>query len=104
MLERRLERQQQAARKRKIIIISTSVVLVVAVAAVATTLIVKKVADDNEKARWTACNYVEYTADPFEGLPDTVPTGIVAVTFRNEGTEMHEIGIARINRHYPPPT
>ncbi|MGK9271335.1 peptidylprolyl isomerase [Williamsia muralis] len=77
-LERRLERQQQAARKRKIIIVSTSVVLVVAVAAVATTLIVKKVADDNEKARWTACSYVEDTADPFEGLPDTVPAEVPA--------------------------
>ncbi|TKJ18232.1 hypothetical protein [Blastococcus sp. CCUG 61487] len=33
----------------------------------------------------------------YEGLPDEVPAGIVAVTFHNEGTEMHEIGIARIN-------
>lgn len=77
-LERRLERQQQAARKRKIIIVSTSVVLVVAVAAVATTLIVKKVADDNEKARWTACNFVDDPADPFEGLPDVVPAEVPA--------------------------
>lgn len=77
-LEKRLERQQQAARKRKIIIISTSVVLVVAVAAVATTLIVKKVADDNEKARWTACSYVDDPTDPFQGLPDTVPAEVPA--------------------------
>jgi peptidyl-prolyl cis-trans isomerase B (cyclophilin B) len=77
-LEKRLERQQQAARKRKIIIISTSVVLVVAVAAVATTLIVKKVADDNEKARWAACTFVEDPADPFAGLPDTVPAEVPA--------------------------
>jgi peptidyl-prolyl cis-trans isomerase B (cyclophilin B) len=77
-LERRLERQQQAARKRKIIIVSTSAILVVAVAAVATTFIVKKIADDNEKARWTACSFVDDAADPFAGLPDVVPAEVPA--------------------------
>jgi hypothetical protein len=33
----------------------------------------------------------------YEGLPDTVPAGVVAVTFSNEGNEMHEIGLARIS-------
>lgn len=33
----------------------------------------------------------------YEGLPDSVPAGVVAVTLTNEGTELHEIGIARIN-------
>ncbi|MDK3258418.1 hypothetical protein [Blastococcus capsensis] len=33
----------------------------------------------------------------YEGIPDTVPAGTVAVTFTNEGEELHEIGIARIN-------
>lgn len=33
----------------------------------------------------------------YEGIPDTVPAGIVAVTFTNEGDEVHEIGVVRIN-------
>ncbi|MGY2128115.1 hypothetical protein [Blastococcus sp. SYSU DS0617] len=33
----------------------------------------------------------------YEGLPDTVPAGTVAVTFVNEGEEVHEIGLVRIN-------
>ncbi|RBY89009.1 hypothetical protein DQ244_14635 [Blastococcus sp. TBT05-19] len=48
-----------------------------------------------------SCGYeqIEATAVDyeFEGIPDTVPGGTVAVTFANEGEEMHEIGIARIN-------
>ena len=33
----------------------------------------------------------------YEGIPDTVESGAVAVTFTNEGEELHEIGIVRIN-------
>jgi hypothetical protein len=33
----------------------------------------------------------------YEGIPDTVPAGVVAITFTNEGKELHEIGIARVN-------
>jgi hypothetical protein len=33
----------------------------------------------------------------YEGLPETLPAGTVAVTFTNEGDELHEIGVARIN-------
>ena len=33
----------------------------------------------------------------YEGIPDTVPAGTVSVTFTNEGEELHEIGIVRIN-------
>ncbi|RZU31441.1 hypothetical protein [Blastococcus saxobsidens] len=33
----------------------------------------------------------------YEGVPDSVPSGVVAVTFRNEGEELHEIGIVRID-------
>ncbi|WP_040336636.1 hypothetical protein [Candidatus Blastococcus massiliensis] len=33
----------------------------------------------------------------YEGIPDTVPAGTVAVTFDNQGEEVHEIGIVRIN-------
>jgi hypothetical protein len=33
----------------------------------------------------------------FEGVPDTVASGPVALGFSNEGTEAHEIAIARIN-------
>ena len=47
------------------------------------------------------CGYEEIEATgvdyEYEGLPDTVPAGVVAVTFTNEGEEVHEIGIARIN-------
>jgi hypothetical protein len=47
------------------------------------------------------CGYDEVEATAvdyeFEGIPDTVPSGTVALRFANEGEEMHEIGIARIN-------
>ncbi len=47
------------------------------------------------------CGYEQVEATgvdyEYEGLPDTVPAGVVAVTFTNEGQEVHEIGIARIN-------
>ena len=33
----------------------------------------------------------------FEGIPDRVPAGTVAITLTNEGAELHEIGLARIN-------
>lgn len=33
----------------------------------------------------------------YEGLPDTVTAGTVAVTFDNQGTELHEIVLLRIN-------
>jgi hypothetical protein len=44
-----------------------------------------------EQLEATGVNY------EYEGLPDTVPAGVVAVTFSNEGDELHEIGLARIN-------
>jgi hypothetical protein len=47
------------------------------------------------------CGYEQLEATgvdyEYEGIPDTVGSGVVAVTFTNEGDEMHEIGIARIN-------
>jgi hypothetical protein len=33
----------------------------------------------------------------YEGIPATVPAGTTAITFTNEGEELHEIGLARIN-------
>lgn len=33
----------------------------------------------------------------YEGIPDSIGSGTVAVTFQNEGEELHEIGLARIN-------
>lgn len=33
----------------------------------------------------------------YEGIPDSVPSGTVGITFANEGEELHEIGLARIN-------
>jgi hypothetical protein len=33
----------------------------------------------------------------YEGIPATVPAGVVAMTFTNEGKETHEIGVARLN-------
>jgi hypothetical protein len=33
----------------------------------------------------------------YEGLPETVASGVVAATFTNEGDELHEIGVARVN-------
>ena len=53
------------------------------------------------------CGYEQIEATgvdyEYEGLPDTVPAGVVAVTFTNEGEEVHEIGIARINDDVPEP-
>ena len=47
------------------------------------------------------CGYEQVEATgvdyEYEGLPDSVPAGVVAVTFTNEGEEVHEIGVARIN-------
>ena len=47
------------------------------------------------------CGYEQLEATgvdyEYEGLPDTVPAGVVAVTFTNEGEELHEIGVARVN-------
>lgn len=59
-------------------------------------------ADDNiDEYMLAECGFEQLEATgvdyEYEGLPDTVPTGVVAVTFTNEGTELHEIGIARIN-------
>jgi hypothetical protein len=33
----------------------------------------------------------------YEGIPASIPSGVVAITFHNEGKELHEIGVARIN-------
>ncbi|MFD2092331.1 hypothetical protein [Blastococcus deserti] len=44
-----------------------------------------------EQIEATGVNY------EYEGIPETVEAGVVAVTFTNEGDELHEIGIARIN-------
>jgi hypothetical protein len=33
----------------------------------------------------------------YEGVPESVPAGTTAITFTNEGQEVHEIGLARIN-------
>jgi hypothetical protein len=44
-----------------------------------------------EQLEATGVNY------EYEGLPDTLEAGVVAVTFTNEGDELHEIGVARIN-------
>jgi hypothetical protein len=47
------------------------------------------------------CGYEQLEATgvdyEYEGLPDTIPGGVVAITFTNEGEELHEIGLARIN-------
>ncbi|WP_104525684.1 hypothetical protein [Blastococcus atacamensis] len=47
------------------------------------------------------CGYEQIEATgvdyEYEGIPDSVPSGVVAVTFRNEGEELHEIGVVRIN-------
>jgi hypothetical protein len=49
----------------------------------------------------TECGYEQLEATgvnyEYEGLPETLEAGTVAVTFTNEGTELHEIGMARIN-------
>jgi uncharacterized cupredoxin-like copper-binding protein len=44
-----------------------------------------------EQLEATGVNY------EYEGLPETLGAGTVAVTFTNEGEELHEIGMARIN-------
>jgi hypothetical protein len=33
----------------------------------------------------------------YEGIPDSLPAGTATVTFSNEGEELHEIGLIRIN-------
>jgi len=47
------------------------------------------------------CGYEQLEATgvdyEYEGLPDTIQSGVVAITFHNEGEESHEIGLARIN-------
>ena len=47
------------------------------------------------------CGYEQLEATgvdyEYEGIPDTVAAGTVAVTFHNEGEELHEIGLLRIN-------
>ena len=59
-------------------------------------------ADDNiDDYMLAECGYEQLEATgvnyEYEGLPDTVPAGVVGITFTNEGDEMHEIGLARIN-------
>jgi hypothetical protein len=58
--------------------------------------------DDNlDEYRLAECGYqhVEATGIDFayEGLPATVPPGVVAITFTNQGDEPHEIFLARLN-------
>ena len=57
--------------------------------------------DEIDEYMLAECGYEQLEATgvdfEYEGLPDTVPGGVVAVTFSNEGEEVHEIGIARIN-------
>jgi hypothetical protein len=47
------------------------------------------------------CGYEQIEATgvdyEYEGIPETVPSGVVAITFINEGDELHEIALARIN-------
>jgi len=47
------------------------------------------------------CGYEQLEATgvdyEYEGLPDTIQSGVVAITFHNEGEESHEIGLARVN-------
>lgn len=59
-------------------------------------------ADDNiDEYMLAECGYEHVEAIgvdyEYEGLPDTIPGGVIAVTFTNEGEELHEIGIARLN-------
>lgn len=44
-----------------------------------------------EQVEVTALDYA------FEGVPETVPAGPVAITFTNEGGEVHELALLRIN-------
>jgi hypothetical protein len=57
--------------------------------------------DDIDEYMLAECGFEQLEATgvdyEYEGLPETVPAGIVSVTFTNEGEEMHELGIARIN-------
>jgi len=47
------------------------------------------------------CGYEQVEATgvdyEYEGIPDTLDAGVVALTFNNEGEESHEIGVARLN-------
>jgi hypothetical protein len=47
------------------------------------------------------CGYEQLEATgvdyEYEGIPDSVQGGVVAITFTNDGDEMHEIGLARVN-------
>lgn len=57
--------------------------------------------DEIDEYMLAECGYEQIEATgvdyEYEGLPDTIPGGVVALTFTNEGEEMHEIGLARIN-------
>lgn len=57
--------------------------------------------DDIDEYMLAECGYEQVEATgvdyEYEGLPDSLPGGVVAMTFTNEGEEMHEIGLARIN-------
>ncbi|WP_116452842.1 hypothetical protein [Blastococcus litoris] len=57
--------------------------------------------DEIDEYMLAECGYEQVEATgvdyEYEGLPDTIPGGVVAITFTNEGEEMHEIGLARIN-------
>lgn len=57
--------------------------------------------DEIDEYMLAECGYEQLEATgvnyEYEGIPDTVPAGVVAVTFSNEGTETHELGIVRIN-------
>jgi hypothetical protein len=59
-------------------------------------------ADDAlEEYMLAECGYEQIEATgvdyEYEGIPDTLPAGVVAITFVNEGEELHEIAVARIN-------
>ncbi|MGY1803988.1 hypothetical protein ACI78T_12005 [Blastococcus sp. SYSU D00922] len=57
--------------------------------------------DEIDEYMLAECGYEQVEATgvdyEYEGLPDSLPGGVVAMTFTNEGEEMHEIGLARIN-------
>jgi len=57
--------------------------------------------DEIDEYMLAECGYEQLEATgvdyEYEGLPDTIPEGVVAITFTNEGEELHEIGLARIN-------
>jgi hypothetical protein len=59
-------------------------------------------ADDNiDEYMLAECGYDQLEATgvdyQYEGLPETLPEGVVAVTFTNNGNELHEIGVGRLN-------